>query len=94
MCNARWRWAEQSTVIPAQRHPHRTGEPATEPLAVVLTDLIPAQRRSSPAVPNPVLVEQLAARSTAVRPLIHRVTAVIIGVVLVAAILVVLMVVR
>lgn len=99
MCNAWWCCVEQIIVIPAQRHPHRSGEPATEPLVVDLTALIPAQRSSSPAVldpvPNPVLVQQLAARSsTAVRPLIARVTAVIIGVGLVAVILVVLMVIR
>ena len=91
-------------MIPAQRHPY-WGEPATEPMvAVALSARVPAQRSSSPAQPdpvqpnpvqpNPVLVRQLAVRGAAVRPLVDRVTAVIIGVGLVAAILVVLMVIR
>lgn len=92
MCNGGCGRAEQIIVIPAQRHPHRD-DPATEPFAVDLADLIPAQRRSSPVLPNPVLVRQLAARPRK-RAVIDRVTAVIIGGSLVAAVLILLMVLR
>lgn len=84
-------------MIPAQRYPDG-GEPATDPFVLDLVALIPTQRCAPPHVPvtvpiprpDPVLVQQMAPRPGRL-PIVDRLTAVILGGVLVAVLLLVLL---
>jgi len=85
-------------VIPAQRYPHG-GEPVTEPFVLDIVALIPTQRCAPPDVPaaqpparqpDPVLVQQMAPRPRR-RPIVDRLTAVVLGGVLVAVLLLVIL---
>jgi hypothetical protein len=89
-------------VIPAQRYPQGYpdgGEPVTEPFVLDLVALIPTQRCAPADVPraqrparqpDPVLVQQMAPRPRR-RPIVDRLTAVVIGSALVAILLLVLL---
>ena len=84
-------------MIPAQRYPDGYpdgGEPATDPFVLDLVALIPTQRCARldvPATgpvrrPDPVLVQQMAPRPGR-PPIVGRLTAVVLGGVLVAVLL-------
>ena len=99
MCNERGCPAEEIFVIPAQRYPDGYpdgGEPATDPFVLDLVALIPTQRSARPDAPaarpvsgpDPVLVQQMAPRPGR-PPIVGRLTAVVLGGVLVAVLLLV-----
>lgn len=105
MCNEWGCPAEEIFVIPAQRYPDGYpdgGEPATDPFVLDLVALIPTQRSARPDVPaarpvarpvsgpDPVLVQQMAPRPER-PPIVGRLTAVVLGGVLVAVLLLLVM---
>jgi hypothetical protein len=101
VCNGRGCPAEEIFVIPAQRYPDGYpdgGEPATDPFVLDLVALIPTQRSARPEVPaprpvprpDPVLVQQMAPRPRR-PPIVGRLTAVVLGGVLVAVLLLLVM---
>jgi hypothetical protein len=98
VCNERGCLAEEIFVIPAQRYPDGYpdgGEPATDPFVLDLVALIPTQRSARPDVrpvprPDPVLVQQMAPRPGR-PPIVGRLTAVVLGGVLVAVLLLLVM---
>jgi hypothetical protein len=98
VCNVCGGRPEEIFVIPAQRYPDGYsdgGEPATDPFVLDLVSLIPTQRCAVPAArpaqrPDPVLVQQMAPPPGR-PPIIGRLTAVVLGGVLVAVLLLVLL---
>jgi hypothetical protein len=101
VCNERGCPAEEIFVIPAQRYPDGNpdgGEPATDPFVLDLVALIPTQRSARPDLPtarrvprpDPVLVQQMAPRPGR-PPIVGRLTAVVLGGVLVAVLLLALL---